>query len=80
MARAIYVLKIYLFQDQLQLSDREMNSLKRLCIFLARVCLQAWFLLTYVIKAPYHDFLLMRELINLRILIQKSVGLQLNKI
>ena len=55
MAKAIYAFKIYMFQDQFQLSRRDKNSLRRICIFLARVYVRAWFLSTEPIKAPYHD-------------------------
>lgn len=64
MAKAIYAFKIYLFRDQFQLSHREKNSLRRICIFLARVYVRAWFLSSEAIKAPYHDFLFMQQLIN----------------
>ena len=47
-------------------SKREKNSLIRICIFLARVYIRAWFLSTEAIKAPYHDFQFMRELISYR--------------
>ena len=63
MAKAIYAFKIYLFQDQFQVSKREKNSLKRMCIFLARVYIRAWSKSTEAIKAPFHDFQFMRELI-----------------
>ena len=64
MAKAIYAFKIYLFQDQFHVSKREKNSLRRICIFLDRVYIHAWFLSTGAIKAPYQDFQFMRELIN----------------
>lgn len=64
MSKAIYAFKIFLFQDQFQLSHREKNSLRRICIFLARVYVRAWFLSSEAIKAPYHDFLFMRQLVN----------------
>ena len=43
MAKAIYAFKIYLLQNQFQLSHMEKNSLRRICMFLARVYVQAWF-------------------------------------
>ena len=64
MAKAIYAFKIYLFQDQFHVSKREKNSLRRICIFLSRVYIRAWFLSTEAIKTPYQDFQFMRELIN----------------
>ena len=64
MAKAIYSFKIDLFQDQFHVSKSEKNSLRRICIFLARVYICAWFLSTEAIKAPYQDFQFMRELIN----------------
>lgn len=66
MAKAIYAFKIYMFQNQFQLSNMEKKSLSRLCIFLARVYVRAWFLSTEAITAPYHDFLFMQQLINYR--------------
>ena len=66
MAKAIYAFKIYLFQNQFQLSHMEKNSLGRICMFLARVYVQAWFLSSEAITAPYHDFLFMCQLINYR--------------
>ena len=64
MAKAIYAFKIYLFQDQFQVSKIEKNSIGRICIFLAQVYIRDWFLSTEAIKAPYQDFQFMRELIN----------------
>ena len=51
MAKATYAFKIYLFQDQFQVSKREKNSLRRIFIFLSRVYIRAWFLSTEAIKA-----------------------------
>lgn len=64
MAKAIYAFKIYLFQDQFQLSHKERNSLRRICIFLLQVYVRAWVLSSKAIKEPYHDFLFMGQLIN----------------
>ena len=64
MAKAIYAFKIYLFEDQFHVSKREKNSLRRICIFLARVYIRAWFLSTEAIKAPYQDLQFTRELIK----------------
>lgn len=64
MTKAIYALKIYLFQHQFQLSHMEKNSLRRICIFLAWVYVRAWFLSSSAIKAPYHDFLFLKQLLK----------------
>jgi hypothetical protein len=64
MAKAIYAFKIYLFQDQFELTRKEKNSIKRLCIFLVRVYLQAWFLAPLAVKAPYHDYKFLQKLIE----------------
>ena len=63
MAKAIYAFKIYLFQNQFRLSHMEKNSLRRICMFLAQVYVQAWFLSSEAITAPYHNFLFMCQLI-----------------
>lgn len=42
------------------------RTLRSICIFLARVYVRNLFLLSDTIKAPYHDFLFMGQLINYR--------------
>lgn len=39
-------------------------SLQRICVFLARLYVRAWFNSTNAISAPYHDYVFMIDLIN----------------
>lgn len=65
LSKAIYAFQIYLFQDQVQLSLGEKNSLRGICIFVAWVYVQAWFLSSKVIKTMIMVFFLfMHQLIN----------------
>lgn len=56
MAKAIYALKIYLFQNQFNITTREKDSIRRICIFIVRIYLRSWFLAPLCAKAPYLDF------------------------
>lgn len=64
MAKAIYAFKIHLLRAQFRLSKREDNGLQRMCIFLMRTYVQAWFSSTSANEAPYHDFNFLCQLVN----------------
>jgi hypothetical protein len=52
MARVIYGIKIYLFQAQFQLTQRELAGMKRFMAFVASGYTKAWFSATSAIAAP----------------------------
>lgn len=56
MSKSIYSLKIFLFRDQFHLTNRELNGLRDICIFLIRMYIKAWFGCTQAIAAPNQDY------------------------
>lgn len=66
MAKAIYCLKIFLFRNEFQLSTLEINGLRRICIFIVEVYVEAWFSAPLAVEAPYQDFVFLRKLENFK--------------
>lgn len=66
MAKAIYVLKMYLFREQLSLKKGEDNKLRQICVFVTTVYVKAWYLSSNSVKAPYHDLHFIKELHNFK--------------
>ncbi|ESO04332.1 hypothetical protein HELRODRAFT_191761 [Helobdella robusta] len=60
MAKGIYCLKIFCFRDQLKLTARELQALKRLCLFTVTVYVKAWFCAADSCSAPYNDLCLLQ--------------------
>lgn len=61
MSKAIYVLKIFLFRKQFQLSASEISGLRDICIFLIKIYIKAWFGCTNAIDAPFQDLLFVQN-------------------
>lgn len=78
MAKAIYVLKIYLFREQYVLSSNDMLGIKDLCIFLANLYIQPWFNAPIPEVAPRQDFEFLKKLYKYKDVDENisSVGLQ----
>ena len=55
MARAIYVLKMYMFQRQISLSPEEKKGNEERCIFIVGAYVKAWFLAPSAPGAPNND-------------------------
>lgn len=64
MSKAIYCLKIYIFQEQFTLKARENNGLREICIFLVMFYVRAWFTAPSAIKAPYQDLTFIQRLVT----------------
>lgn len=62
MARGIYALKIYLFRSQFSLRPREQKALKRVCLFIVKIYLDAWYSAPLAAAAPRKDFNLLKSL------------------
>lgn len=62
MAKAIYCLKIYLFRDQFTFQKGERENIKKICIFIVKLYVQAWFTAPNTIKAPNHDLQFIKKL------------------
>lgn len=55
MAKAIYALKIWLFQKQFSLTARQERELCNICIFAVVIYLKAWFTAPFAASAPNND-------------------------
>ena len=64
MAKALYSLKIWLFQCQFDLTAREKRGLRDVCIFIVKVYMQSWFTAPAAVSAPSNDLTLIKTLYN----------------
>ncbi|XP_044577706.1 uncharacterized protein LOC123260590 [Cotesia glomerata] len=64
MAKAIYCLKIFIFRNEFVLTSKELNSLRKICIFIVMVYLNAWFSTTSATTAANHDLEFLKKLIE----------------
>lgn len=62
MARAIYVLKCYLFRDQLNIEDPLLSRLRRFSLFISAVYVKYWNWSSNVFNSPSNDLHLLQEL------------------
>ena len=62
MAKAIYCIKICLFQQQFSLTDKEKQNVIDLALFVSLVYVRFWHEAPLPIKAPLNDLLLIEEL------------------
>lgn len=61
MGKGIYSLKIFLFREQFNLTKREMDGLRSICIFLVRLYVKVWFACTNAIRAPNQDLNFLKD-------------------
>ena len=61
MAKAIYVLKIYLFREEFLLSNEEIGSIKDICLFIANLYIKAWFNVPIAANAPSQDLQFLQQ-------------------
>lgn len=62
MAKAIYCLKIFLFRDEFEMTDCEMNGVRDICIFVVKIYLKVWFKASVAIEAPMQTLTLLKNL------------------
>jgi hypothetical protein len=62
MAKAIYSIKIFLFQKQFSLTAKEKHGVKELALFVSLVYVRFWHEAPLPIRAPLNDLLLLEEL------------------
>jgi len=62
MAKGIYCLKIYLFREQFKLTQQELRSLRRICLFTITIYVKAWFTAASSCDAPYNDLCMLQSL------------------
>lgn len=63
LAKAIYCLKMFLFQKQVQLEDWEKKALRSICIFIVKFYIKAWFTAPLPTQAANFDFSLLKNII-----------------
>lgn len=66
MSKAIYCLKIYLFEDQFSLSVLERKGIKDICLFIINIYIKAWFTAHNPTLAPNQDLQLLKSLVQYR--------------
>jgi hypothetical protein len=57
MAKGIYCLKIFGFRRQLPLSKREVDLLRRICLFISTIYASFWFAAPLATAAPTNDLM-----------------------
>lgn len=62
MSKALYVLKIYLFQNEFTLSSKEKLGLRDVCIFIIFVYVKNWFYCPLSTNAPNQDLSFLKQL------------------
>ena len=62
MAKGIYCLKIYLFQEQFAFTAYELQALRRICLFTVTLYVKAWFTVPSSCGAPLYDLTLLQSL------------------
>ena len=62
MAKGIYALKLFMFRDQLILTDDERDSLLRFCCFVVNIYVKYWFMAPLSVCAPANDLKLLKDL------------------
>lgn len=62
MAKAIYSLKIFLFQNQFKMSKKEQKGIKDICVFTVRLYLRHWYEASSAPLAPGNDLQLLKDL------------------
>jgi len=61
MAKAVYSLKIAMFQSQFLLSKQQLDGIRRLCIFIARFYAKLWFIAPVASAAPFSVLSFLRD-------------------
>lgn len=64
MAKGIYCLKMFIFKSQFRMTDVEHDGIRRICVFIVKIYVKAWFKCTEATLAPNLDFEMMKSLIS----------------
>lgn len=62
MARAIYILKMFLLRKELKLPLETEKRLQEICLFIVKFYLKAWIQCTHAAKAPHQDFQFLKKI------------------
>lgn len=63
----IYCLKIYIFRDQFDITDDELDKIREINKFLVKIYVQAWFTCPSPTSAPGNDLLLLKRILMYKI-------------
>lgn len=66
MGRIIYSTKIYLYRDQLGLSEEELDGIRRFLLFVLKAYLKYWYKGCIAVAAPKNDLEFLKRLLHLR--------------
>lgn len=64
MAKAIYVLKIFIFREQVQLTQFEEKALREICLFIVILYAPAWYKCVDSVHSPFHDLTFIKRSIK----------------
>ena len=59
-AKGIYCLKLFGFRHQLHMSKHEIDSLRRICVFVSTIYASFWFTAPLSTAAPTNDLLMLQ--------------------
>lgn len=82
LSKVIYSLKVWMFRGQFHLTQKEEKGLQDVCVFAARVYLQAWISAPLAASAPYNDLHLLKSLLEysaINTTISKAASLKFSK-
>lgn len=80
MAKAIYCLKIYIFEEQFSLSVSESMGIKDICLFIINIYIKAWFTAHNPTMAPNQELKLVKSLVQYRSINKEIADKALSKI
>lgn len=78
MQRAIYALKMYLFQDQIDISSDFALSIHRFCLFVSLIYVKFWSVSPIALDAPSNDIQFLKELDQYRQIDEEISDVALN--
>ena len=79
MSKVLYSLKLWMFQEQVHLSENEKSGLTDMVKFIVMIYFEAWFECTSAIKAPFHDLKLIKKLDSYRSINQEIAEIATKK-
>ena len=80
MAKGIYCLKIFGFRHQFHMNKREINSLRRICLFITTIYASYWFTAPLASSAPANDLRMLQLIEDFKVVDSKVAGVAEGKI
>lgn len=79
MAKAIYCLKIFIFRDQCEMTEKERIAIRDTSIFIVLLYVEAWFTVPLASLAPNHDLKFLKKLYSYNSIDKDISTVTLNK-